>query len=170
MINFPNNPSVGEQFSASGKSWEWDGTAWKSIEAGEWRRPVDWLPMPAVEPTDEIFVGLIAVFDSDANYVELSAAGDYTVDWGDGTVEDFDADDVALHQYSYADTDLTDTSATLGYKQALVTVTPQAGQSWTKLSLQEGAVPGNLYDAPVNWLDIVLSGPDLTTITIGLED
>ena len=28
MINFPDSPTSGQEFTASGKTWKWDGTAW----------------------------------------------------------------------------------------------------------------------------------------------
>jgi len=173
MLDFPNDPIVGQIFNAAGKSWQWDGVVWKDVpfNPDAWVRPTEWLAMPSVEATEDKFAGLIAVFDTDANYVELMADGtDYTVDWGDGTVEDYDAGVVAVHQYDFADTDLTDTVATLGYKQAMVVVTPQDAGSWTTFSLQEGEIPGPLFNAPVNWLDIVFSGPNVTTLNIGLAD
>ena len=33
-INFPTPSTVGEQFSANGQTWEWDGTSWKNVTAG----------------------------------------------------------------------------------------------------------------------------------------
>jgi hypothetical protein len=130
--------------------------------------------MPEVLPTEDKFAGLIAVYDTDSNYVELKVDGDnadeYTVDWGDGTVEDFDYGVTAVHQYDYTNEDLTDTSEPLGYKQALVVVTPKGSEPWTYFSLQEGEIPGSIWSAPVNWLDIDFSGPNVTTLKIGLED
>jgi len=49
-----------------------------------WTRPSAWLAMPSVVSTDQKFVGLHAVYE-DGNFVALSASGNYTVDWGDGT-------------------------------------------------------------------------------------
>src|SRR5574337_1200025 len=49
-----------------------------------WTRPSSWLSMPSVVSTDQKFVGLHAVYE-DSNFVALSASGNYTVDWGDGT-------------------------------------------------------------------------------------
>jgi len=173
VIDFPDSPEVDDEFTAAGKTWKWDGVAWNILppDPDAWVRPAEWLPMPDVSPTEDNFAGLIAVFDHDGNYVELMADGtDYTVDWGDGTVENYDAGDVAVHQYDFADTDLTDTVSTLGYKQAMVVATPQGEGSWTTFSLQENAIPGSLFSAPVNWLDIVFSGPNVTTLKLGLED
>jgi hypothetical protein len=141
---------------------------------GEWARPAEWLEMPEVLATEDKFAALVAVYDNDWNYVELKVDGaavdEYTVDWGDGTVEDFDYGVTAVHQYSFADTDLTDTSAALGYKQAMVVVTPKGSEAWTYFSLQEGEIPESIFRAPVNWLDIVFSGPNVTTLKLGLED
>lgn len=30
-IVFPSNPTIGDTFTASGKEWEWDGTAWQLL-------------------------------------------------------------------------------------------------------------------------------------------
>lgn len=178
MIDFPNSPTIGQKYTAANKTWEWDGAAWIYVPTTpappeEWLRPAEWMPMPEVSPTEDKFVGLIAVFDTDANYVELKAdsasVSEYTVDWGDGLVEDFVYGDTATHQYSFTNTSLTDTSATLDYKQAMVVVTPKEGSGpWTYFSLQEGAIPGGIFIAPVNWLDIAFSGPNVTTLKIGL--
>ena len=54
-----------------------------------YQRPSDWLELPTVESTEETFVGLFPVFDVIGNFIAVQFEGDYTVDWGDGTVEDF---------------------------------------------------------------------------------
>jgi hypothetical protein len=48
-----------------------------------WVRNVDWPVNPI--PAAEGFSGLYAVYDNASNFVALSAAGDFTVNWGDGT-------------------------------------------------------------------------------------
>lgn len=35
MLNFPNNPVVGQQYSLGSKSWEWTGIAWKAISVAD---------------------------------------------------------------------------------------------------------------------------------------
>lgn len=133
---------------------------------GEYVRPSDWLVIPMLTATDQKFVGLHAVFP-DANYVALSAAGAYTVDWGDGTVESISAGVTAQHEYNSATYDTSNTTLCVrGYKQAMVTVTPQVGQSFTALNLQIRnsellAVSGTA------WLDVSVAGASLATLTIG---
>lgn len=131
-----------------------------------WKRPADWLVLPTVTETDEKFVGLHAVYPS-ANFLALSASGDYTVDWGDGVVENFAAGVTAQHEYNYSTYDVLNTTLTSkGYKQAIVVVTPQSGQSLTSLDLHKRhsslAVSYNS-----GFLDIILSGPNLTFLLLG---
>ena len=134
----------------------------------QWVRPADWLPLPAVTETDQKFVGLHAIYP-DANFVALSAAGDYTVDWGDGVVENFAANAIAQHEYNY---DTYDTgNATLsssGYKQAVVTLTPQAGQNLTALNLHH-CHSALTVQYSSGFLDIALAGQFLTDLRIGVQ-
>ena len=63
-----------------------------------WVRPSDWLALPTVADGDEIFVGLHAIFP-DANFVAFTVAGDYEVDWGDGTSNTYSSGATAEHEY-----------------------------------------------------------------------
>lgn len=201
---------------------------------GSWVRNKVWKPMPSIAPTDQAFHGLVAVYPHDSNYLALRASGDYTVNWGDGTIENVTGGAVASHTYVYNDADLAQSnvpvslntitgsvllssnpyqvddvvqfydivitteltegapyyvverdavsfkvSATKGgapitffedgtanllpYKQAIVTVTPQAGQQLTSISLdvKHPAVGANTYSA--SWIDVAVSSSALTT-------
>lgn len=131
-----------------------------------WTRPADWLALPAVLPSEQKFVGLHAVFP-ESNFCSLSAAGAFTVDWGDGVVENFAADATASHLYDYAATALNGTECSRGYKQAIVTVTPQAGQTLTTLNLHKKHGQAGLQSYASGFLDIAVSGPSLTTLLVG---
>lgn len=128
-----------------------------------YQRPADWLPLPTVTDTDRKFVGLHAI-NEHANFCALQCTGAYTVDWGDGTIEDFASTVIAYHQYNYATYDVANaTLCSRGYKQAIVTVTPQAASTITVFNLkikhnQAGLVDG--YSS--GWLDIALSLPNLS--------
>ena len=131
-----------------------------------WVRPADWLELPEVLETDQKMVGLHAVFP-DANFLALKCAGGYTVDWGDGVVENFASGVQANHEYNFNNPALAASATALPYKQAIVTVTPQAGQNLTSLNLfvkhnQAGLVNG--YAS--GWLDLRISGQSLATLTI----
>ena len=199
----------------------------------EWSRP-EWRTLPSMTDTDQKFIGLHAVYPEDGNFCALTAAGAYTVDWGDGTTTNhatgtqanklFDYNSAALagtdapvtftaststvnrtaHGFTNGKTvtfwniagttgvvdgqvyfvinataDTFQVSATAGgsaltltndgtaslarYKQAVVVVTPQAGQSLTALSLnvKHSQAGTQLYSA--GWLDILVGSPNFST-------
>ena len=136
-----------------------------------WTRPADWPALPVLAPTDQKFAGLYGVEDNEGNYVSVLAqcsSGTYTVDWGDGTVDTGCTSNVKRdHWYDYADAGLGAAMAD-GYKAALVTITPDSG-NLTKIDLQQkhslAGLPSGAYT--VNWLDIAVNGPSITTLAIG---
>lgn len=132
-----------------------------------WVRPSQWLSLPDVTG-QQMFAGLFLI-SLDGNFVALSAAGDYTVNWGDGTTTNHSSGVTAYKQYDYDD--IADTGeADLGYRQVVITVTPQAGQNLTSLSLQHrhNQTGLNTSYGPL-WLEIDINGSNLTTLTIGGE-
>ena len=137
--------------------------------AGGWTRPVDWLALPDVVEGDEKFVGLYAVYDYDSNFVALRCRGDYTVDWGDGTIENVADNVTAQHVYDSDDYNTLgkDTECSRGYRQAIITVTPQAGKHLTSLSLNYKHSQAGLGDYRSQWLDVKLAGALLSSIIIG---
>ncbi len=134
--------------------------------ATPWVRQADWLPLPFVGPTDEKFVGLFAVANNSANFLALNAGGNYTVDWGDGTVENKAGNALATHQYDYASIPTT-TLSSRGYKQVVVTVTPQAGSQITYFDLSNPHPTMGYSNYAVPWLDVSLSLPNVTALWVG---
>jgi len=205
-------------------------------EVEAWVRNPSWLPLPTVTDTESKFVGLHAVWP-EANFLALSATGNYTVDWGDGVTENFSSGVVAYHIYDFADADLDNTNAPLTftastsvvnrtahgynngdtlsfdsittttgivagqiyyivnktadtfqlsateggtaltltndgtgiilpYKQAVVTVTPQAGATFTNINLNRKHNQTALQTYASGWLDVLISGPSLTSLQI----
>jgi hypothetical protein len=57
--------------------------------APTYERPDEWIALPELSVGDERLVGLMRVNDATNNHVAILCAGDYTVDWGDGYVENF---------------------------------------------------------------------------------
>ena len=131
----------------------------------EWVRPADWLPIEnKVVAGDQKFVGLYAVLE-DSNFISLAATADYTVDWGDGVVENFASGVTAYHTYSYGSFEGTETTG--GCRQAIVTITPQAGQNLTGINLQRKHKQAFLNFYSSGWMDIRLSGKNMTSLAIG---
>ncbi len=131
-----------------------------------WFRPTDWIALPAVASGDKKFVGLHAVWNHDSNFVALTAAGAYTVDWGDGTSPENIATGVqANHNFVWANV----SSATLtsgGYRQAIVTVTMQGAANLTSLNLGVKNSQTALNTYMTGWLDIRMASSALTSLTL----
>ena len=135
----------------------------KPPEVVTYVRPADWLELPEVLETDQKFVGLAAIREGDINRIRLRAQGAFTVDWGDGTVENFASNTVASHDYDYDDVALDGTLSTRGYKQVIVTLTPQSGQNLTLLDLSQ-SLTGSAY-VKNSFLDVRLGSPNFTSLT-----
>jgi surface protein len=125
---------------------------------GAWQRPSDWLEMPVVANTEQKFVGLFPVYDYGGNYVALYFQGDYTVDWGDGNVSSHNSGNKAQHSYVYDDIS-SNTESTRGYRQVLITVTPDGSDNLTYMDLSIKHDNVRQYSS-VDWLDLIISLPE----------
>jgi hypothetical protein len=134
--------------------------------AEDWVRPSDWPALPAVADTDQVFYGLHAVFDHGSNFATIRCTGAFTVDWGDGSSPvNVASNTTAEYNYSYAAAGLGAVTSR-GYKTAIVTVTPQAGQTLSAIDLslkhtQSGLVNGHSSQ----WLDMRLAMNNAGTVT-----
>lgn len=136
-----------------------------------WVRPTEWLALPNnVDGVQKVSI-LNAVFNTDSEFVALICSGAYTVNWGDGVVENF-ADNVkAEHKYTYSDADLNSaTVATFGYKQCIITITPQAGQSLSSINLNiyhSTVGTSASYDLASGFLDIRINSLSCSNLVVG---
>jgi len=130
----------------------------------EWKRPDEWLRIDdRIKEGEDKFIGLYAIFE-DSNFITLAATGDYTVDWGDGKIENFSSGSLASHFYSYEQFEKTEGS--LGYRQAIVTVTPQKEHVLTSISLRERHPNVDAGSYSSGWLDIRVSGESISEFLI----
>jgi hypothetical protein len=121
-----------------------------------WDRPSYLLPMPVITGVETIIAILVAIDDASYNTITIPAiAGNYIVDWGDSVVENYASGTSASHSYSFAAISQA-TETPQGYRQALISITPQAGSDLTSFGSITTA-HRIFYSA----LDIVASGPNL---------
>ena len=133
-----------------------------------WQRPSDWLTMPTITPSEQKIALLMPVFPQGSNFLAFRVSGNYTVDWGDGVTENFTGPSTAQHEYSYTDPDLNPTVTSDGFKMAIVTITPQAGQNITSINFnQKYTLSGSTFPDSSPILEIALSCPFLTSISLG---
>jgi surface protein len=138
------------------------------IKKTDWQRPDDWLAMPTVVDTDQTFVGLHAVHEVGQNFCAFrftTSAGQYEVDWGDGTTTLHNSATTAEHEYDYATYDTAgDTISTRGYKQAMIVVTPVSGNlTVCNFQFRYTTTPAQNVAYSTGFLDCILSMPNATT-------
>lgn len=136
--------------------------------AETWTRPSDWISLPPV-PSQGL-IGLCAV-PPEGGYVSILAntnltaanGGRYIVNWGDGTQDEIDANvrfNKILNYNNYSNLSF------LGYRQAIITITPKSGQNLTSLQIREHV---DLPNSTTPWLDIEINATTaLTSLNIGL--
>jgi surface protein len=135
--------------------------------SGDWIRPSDWLAMPTgITSANQTFVGLHAVIENSDNYVAFlftTSAGQYRVDWGDGTVTLHNSNTIAQYQYDFA-TVSSSTLTSRGYKQAMITVTAVSGNLLTcdfQRRFVTSPVQNQAYST--GFLDCILSMPNASS-------
>lgn len=200
-----------------------------------WIRNPSWLPISIPSSSEQKFTALYAVMP-ESNFLAFSFAGAYTIDWGDGVIENYSSGTTCYHQYSYTNSALDNTNAPvtfqgtadtvtrashgyqngyqiyfdtidtttgitpgrvyfvvnattdtfqlsltsggsaidligdgtgniLPYKQAVIVVTPQAGQNLTSVNYSTKHNQTGLQAYNRNFLDIAFGSPNLTSIT-----
>lgn len=143
------------------------GLATKRPVPFHWERPADWLPLPDVQPGEDKIVALLAVYPGD-NFFAFMAVGDYQIDWGDGqaaeTVSTATQVNKNLAWASYPEGTLT----SRGYRQAIITITPQASSVLQRIDFYRKHNQSGLPDNVVNrMLDLKMSLPNCTMFTLG---
>ena len=142
------------------------GTQQVAWGASTWVRPAEWIALPTLTAGEEKLVGLYRVNDAANQCVAFTVTGDYTVDWDDGSAPENVASGVkAEHSYTFADIDpATETGD--GWRQAIITITPQAGAALTTINLTSvHAVGTGNYTS--RWLDVAVVGAGVTQCLCG---
>ena len=149
------------------------GSLARPLKATPWVRNPRWLDMPTIASNESRFTALVAISSEFKNQFVFhfnTTSGNYTVDWGDGNTDTYGDNAEAEHTYDYsnlnANTEFTHDKDGRTYRQALISVTPQAGQGFISFDLVEDP-PNNThpYANPRMYLDIVFGSPNLTSIS-----
>lgn len=136
--------------------------------SGGWVRPADWVTLPTVLDGDQKIVMLVAVFNT-TNFLAFSATGNYTVDWGDGAAPtNYSSGTTAQKSFAWSDYSPS-TLTSQGFRQAVVTITPQSGQNLTALNLNvRHTTPTVAHTTGV--LEVVMSAPYFTAMSFNTSN
>jgi hypothetical protein len=132
------------------------------VSSSSWTRPTDWLALNAPTDNTEQFTALLAITNDDSNYVALIAqsTGNYTVDWGDGTVTTHASNTLAEKKYEYSAISES-TLSSRGYKQVVVKLT---GTNITQFQTQRphSAIASTATNVLATWLEYHINLPNCT--------
>lgn len=129
-------------------------------------RPSDWLSLPTVSNGDQTFVGLVAIWPG-TNYISVKCNGNYTVDWGDGGATQNVSSAVQADKTILYSAISNTTDCTRGYRQVIVTITPQAGQNLTTVNLNvRASALSNQSLQSAGWLDIKMAGANVSSLVL----
>ncbi len=134
-----------------------------------WIRPAEWLELPTVSPGDEKLVGLYRV-NPDSNFFTFTGEGAYTIDFGDGSAPINYGSGTTAYKILDWDDYSGSTLTSDGFRQAVITITPQSGQHITSIDLSKTHNQPGLSDTYNNgWLDIDLSGEFIDNIILNSD-
>lgn len=128
--------------------------------SSRWQRPSTWLARPTIAAGTKTVRMLVAVFPNASNYIKLQAAGNLTINWGDGNTIDYSSPDVEYNlDYAGISTYLVGT-----VKQCWINVSVQAGQSISKFILNfEKTTTLVGFSANQNILEILVGTINMST-------
>lgn len=129
-----------------------------------WVRNPQWLEMPEIPEGEQKVVALFAVRPNagdETNTIAINARNAYTVDWGDGTVTNYTSATTNTHTYDFNSIDAS-TETDLGYRQVLITITPQAGNNLERVYFNVTYDPdGVRTEHGKDYLDVVGRTPNV---------
>lgn len=129
-----------------------------------WTRPLDWISVPNPATSSEVVYMLVGVYDNAPNFLTIRTTGTCSVDWGDGSTQSISSGSYARKEFNFGSYSVS-TLTSEGFKQALVTVTPQTSGTLTSFDISEQHSFSTSYTKP-NVLEIKMSGPNLTSLNI----
>jgi hypothetical protein len=139
-------------------------------EGNTYAPPSAWRSLPTINVGDQKFAGVFAVYNTDGNFLALRVRGAYTVDWGDGTTGAFADNATAYKRYTQSTYAGLTSDVYNGYKTLVIQIAPQTGNTFTELDLDVKHNEPSLSNYTNNWLNILMSAPNLTSLDVGSDN
>ena len=147
-----------------------------SVSRERYIRNPEYLNLPTLVNGDEKIYLLTKIYEH-SNYFRLYATGNYQIDWGDGQgIQTYTSGTYADYEIDWNNIS-SSTVTTYGFRQAIITVEPQAGASLNLFQCYGGSKHPN--DPNVNYnpqiVDVKMAGQNFTNLgsafadSVGLE-
>lgn len=132
-------------------------------------RPSDWPSEPSATGQEIEF--LMKVYESNSNLIAFKVAGNYNVNWGDGTSANFSASAQAERNIQWADAPSA-TVTSQGFRFVRVVITPQAGANLTyaDFNIAHSSVSAQgTRNQDTQIAEMAVSGSNFTSFTFASE-
>jgi hypothetical protein len=143
----------------------WSEELWQSVYDDYVRNP-EFLTLPNITAGEQKICILHAVFNTSSNFCAFTISGAYTVDWGDGTITNHASGTTAQKNFVW-DNIPSSTLTSQGYRQAIITITPQSGQNFTTLSFSIKHNQAGLSNYTTGFLDFKIAGSLVDSFSFG---
>jgi surface protein len=139
-----------------------------SYSVDNWTRPTDWISVPTPATGSEVAYLLVGIYETGPNFLTIQGAGTFSINWGDGSTQSVSSGSYARKEFTWGSFS-AGTLTTEGFRQALVTVTPNTPGTFTTFDLDNfHSYSSTNYRA--NVLEIKMSGPNLTSLVLQRVD
>lgn len=133
------------------------------IDCDGWHRPTDRPTKPTmVDNTILMLFGASELSPNDIAFLCTTSAGQYKVDWGDGTSDLYNSNVKAEHSYDF--TTISKTVDSQGYKMVWITVTPVSGNILSFNVNQKHSLRIGSYFIP-QVFEMYIQCPNMTGLT-----
>jgi len=133
-----------------------------SVEREKYVRNPEYLDLPTLVNGDEKIYLLAKIYEN-ANYFSLYATGNFQIDWGDGQgVQTYTSGTYADYEIDWNNIS-SSTVTTYGYRQAIITIEPQAGASLTTFKCGIGANTNDPSNYNPHIVDCKMAGQNFTS-------
>ena len=129
----------------------------------KYNRPDYRIDLPSVVDGDEVIHMLVNVYPQGSNYLTFRVRGDYQVDWGDGNVTTHSDNTQSDGEIQYSGVSST-TDSGKGFRQAIVTITPQVGSSLTSINMNV-THPDDTTNSAFEMKEVRMAGQNFTTLS-----
>jgi hypothetical protein len=125
-------------------------------------RNINWLPEPTIGNEEEVIYGLMSILKDESNFISFRCSGNYTVDWGDGCIEDYKSGKRANHSYEYC-TISNDSLQEDNSKQVYFKITPMNKRH--KITSMDFMPNQNYHSTMCNCFELYFNTPHLEKLS-----
>lgn len=137
-----------------------------NAEALQWRRPSEWIELqPGPQDQRRSLIALVAVNPKPTSLGLRLTGCPFTVDWGDGLVQQYTSGEHATHTYQFSRLPAA-TFTSRGYRQAVVKLSWESGGGPSKLEVTDYTAVNDVATNTTPLLEIHLAGRALTNVVL----